>query len=67
MKMMVDDGYVKGVVFSDTIPPELSTMNSPNDWRITSKGIEYFKENTLIRKAYKELERIRDWIPIVKP
>ena len=67
MEMMVDDDYDKGVVFSDTIPPELSTMNSPDNWRITSKGIEYFKENKLIRKAYRELEKIRDWIPIVKP
>lgn len=60
MKMLTEDDFVKGVKFSDTIPPEYSSMNLPDNWFITQKEIEYFKENGLIRKAYKVLSEAKD-------
>lgn len=45
MQMLDDDGFVKGVRFQGTIFPEQRVMNTPEAWRITRLGIEYFKEN----------------------
>lgn len=64
LKMLMEDGNIKGVIFNDTIPPEQSTLNHPRDWRITSKGVEYLEENSLMRKAYKVVKEARDWLPM---
>lgn len=65
MQMLDDDGFVKGVRFQETIPPEQSVMNTPETWRITRLGIEYFKENSLIRKTYTTLSEARDWLQMI--
>ena len=50
MKMLVDDGYIKGVLVANY--PEMSyplvKLVNPT---ITLKGIEYLKENSLMKKA----------------
>lgn len=39
LKMLKDDGYVKGIELLDVIPPEMSQINHPRSWYITSTGI----------------------------
>lgn len=50
MKMLVDEGYIKGVLIVNY--PEMSyplvKLVNPT---ITLKGIEYLKENSLMKKA----------------
>lgn len=64
MKILTEDGYVKGVMFNDVVPPEQSILGHLRDWRITSTGIEYLEENSLMKKAYKVVKEARDWLPL---
>lgn len=61
-----DDGYIKGIEFLDVIPPEMSQINHPRSWYITSDGIQYLEENSLIRKAYNTLKETKDWLPLMQ-
>ena len=56
--MLSDDGYVKGVEFTDM-------LNHPRNWHITSQGIQYLEENSLMQKAYKVAKETRDWLPLI--
>ncbi len=58
MEMLSDDGYVKGVEFTDM-------LNHPRNWHITSQGIQYLEENSLMQKAYKVAKETRDWLPLI--
>lgn len=42
----------------------ITWVNDPSNWRITRLGIEYFKENSLIKKTYNQLKKIKDWLPL---
>lgn len=66
LKMLKDDGYVKGIELLDVIPPEMSQINHPRSWYITSTGIQYLEENSLIRKAYNTLKEAKDWLPLIR-
>ena len=55
IKMLSDDGYVKGVEFTDI-------LNHPRNWHITSQGIQYLEENSLMQKAYKVVKEDDDWL-----
>ena len=65
MKMLSDDGYVRGVEFMDVTQPENSVLNHPRNWHITSQGIQYLEENSLMQKAYKVAKEARDWLPLI--
>lgn len=65
MKMLSDDGYVRGVEFMDVTQPEKSVLNHPRNWHITSQGIQYLEENSLMQKAYKVAKEARDWLPLI--
>ncbi|WP_081774056.1 YjcQ family protein [Ligilactobacillus hayakitensis] len=39
-------------------------VSDPINWWITRLGIEYFKENSLITKTYKQRKEIKDWSPL---
>lgn len=58
MKMLSDDGYVKDVRFRNV-------LNHPRNWHITSQGIQYLEENSLMQKAYKVAKEARDWLPLI--
>ena len=64
LKMLDEDNFIAGIEFFDTVPPDYSSVNDPSNWRITRLGIEYFKENSLITKTYKQLKEIKDWLPL---
>lgn len=58
MKMLSDDGYVKDVRFRNA-------LNHPRNWHITSQGIQYLEENSLMQKAYKVAKEDDDWLTLM--
>lgn len=42
------------------------SINHPRSWYITSDGIQYLEENSLIRKAYNTLKEANDWLPLMQ-
>ncbi|MEG1536986.1 MAG: YjcQ family protein [Eubacterium sp.] len=50
MKMMVDEGYVKGIIevkYNGATTPMIKLFNPS----LTLKGLEYLEENSLMKKA----------------
>ncbi len=58
MKMLSDDGYVKDVRFRNV-------LNRSRNWHITSQGIQYLEENSLMQKAYKVVKEDDDWLTLM--
>ena len=62
--MLMDDGYIKGLKFTHT---KTGTIVSNMDRvYITSDGLQYLEENTMMKKAYKIFKEVRDWLPLMK-
>lgn len=61
IEMLYRDGYIIGV----TINKEMSGNKNYNcdDMAITIKGLEFLKNNTFMKKAYKTAKGITDLIP----
>ena len=61
LERMIDDQHVKGIAikFGADDYPAISL----SDPRITSKGLEYLEENSLMRKAAKLAKGIREVLP----
>ena len=60
MTMLVDNGYVKGVVVIKTLSHESVKVNNI---QITLKGLEYLAENSLMKKAASLAKGISDIAP----
>lgn len=63
LQMLSDDGYVKGVRFTDTTTGMV--VSALFDARITSDGLQYLAENSMMAKAYKIFKEFREWAPFV--
>ena len=64
LMMLMDDGYIQGLKFT---PTKTGTIVSNMDRvYITSDGLQYLEENTMMRKAYKIFKEVRDWLPLMK-
>lgn len=59
LEMMVDEGYVKGIVVRRYLssPTPIVYYESP---RLTMKGLEYLEENSLMKKAARIAQGIVD-------
>lgn len=55
MVMLKENGYIKGVVVTETLDSQLPDVELGNV-EITLKGLEYLEENSLMQKA-KNLEK----------
>ncbi|MCI1942734.1 MAG: YjcQ family protein [Lactobacillus sp.] len=64
LKMLTDDGYVKGLVFTPTIGGEV--VSGINRCYVTSSGLQYLKDNSEMKRLYKILKEARDWLPLLK-
>ena len=61
MAMLVDAGYVKGVIITrDSTPSLRVTLSYPE---ITLKGLEYLSENTMMQRMMRAAKGIKDIIP----
>lgn len=62
LKMLADEGYIKGVKFlSYSGGIEQVAIDGI---AITIKGLEFLENNTMMKKAYKLLKGIRDILPM---
>ena len=61
LERLIDDGHVKGV--SIKYGADGYTIISTSTPRITTKGLEYLEENSLMRKAAKLAKGIREILP----
>ena len=57
MKMLVDDGYIKGVAVAQTLDENVPDIVVGNI-SITIKGLEYLQENSVMRKVGNALKGI---------
>ena len=61
--MLSDEGYIKGVNIQGFLDGGMG-VNTDNI-RITLKGLEYLKENTIMKKIQKTFKGIKEAIPIL--
>ena len=61
LERMIDDGHIKGV--SIRIGADGHAVISLSQPRITTKGLEYLEENSLMRKAANLAKGIREILP----
>lgn len=64
LEMLKDDGYIKGIQFVIGIDGRIPT--NINNYKITSSGLQYLEENSMMKKAYKALKEAREWLPFIK-
>ncbi|MCF2628941.1 hypothetical protein I6E36_12720 [Fusobacterium mortiferum] len=61
LENLINDGYIIGLNVSRSIYGEASiTVDTP---RLTTQGLLFLEENTVMKKAYNTLKEIKDWIP----
>lgn len=63
LQMLTDDGYIKGLIISPTKSGTLVT--GLDNLAITSSGLQYLAENSMMRKAYKMFKEAKDWLPLI--
>lgn len=64
LQMLSDDGYLKGLRFTPIKTGVL--VNGLDEVRITSNGLQYLAENSMMKKAYRVFKEVRDWLPLIK-
>lgn len=63
LRMLTDDGYIKGLRFT---PTKMGTLVSGyNELNITSDGLQYLAENSMMQKAYRVFKEVKDWLPLL--
>ena len=63
LRMMQEEGYIRGLVYTQTtsdIRPHVVTPIRPT---ITLKGLEYLAENSLMKKIEETATRIKEIVP----
>lgn len=65
LQMLKEDGYVKGISFQSYYDRSQAIIGL-DQVRITSDGLQYLAENSMMKKAYKVFKEVRDWLPIIK-
>lgn len=61
LEMLLDAGYIKGVRLQKYVTGK--TAVDAEDIRITSKGLEYLSENSIMQKMHKTAEGITVLVP----
>ncbi|CCI85072.1 hypothetical protein FC52_GL000616 [Lactobacillus pasteurii DSM 23907 = CRBIP 24.76] len=62
--MLLDDGYITGVSLERTVNGPIVVNNIQNT-EITSKGLQYLEENSMMKKVCKVLKEFRAWLPSI--
>ena len=63
LMMLADDGYIKGLTVKQT--KSGTVVGGINQLAVTSSGLQYLAENSMMKKAYKIFKEFRDWAPII--
>ena len=63
LRMMQEEGYIKGLVYEQTMSDSLPHLVTPMRPTITIKGLEYLTENTMMKKVENTLKAVKEIIP----
>ena len=64
LSMLSDVGYIKGVRITSTTSGRIVTGISKLE--ITSSGLQYLKENSMMIKAYNVFKEVGNWLSLFK-
>lgn len=64
LQMLMEDHYIRGLKFTPTKTGII--VSGVENMYITSDGLQYLAENTMMKKAYKVFKEVRDWLPLMK-
>ena len=63
LRMMQEEGYIKGLIFEQSMLDSSPHVVTPIRPKITIKGLEYLAENNLMKKAENALKTIKEIVP----
>ena len=63
LRMMQEEGYIKGLVYTQTTSDISPHIVIPIRPKITIRGLEYLEENSFMKKAGNMLKTIKEIIP----
>lgn len=63
LQMLKDDNYITGIILTPTTTGTIISGLRSTD--ITSSGLEYLADNSMMKKAYNILKEFRDWAPLI--
>ena len=63
LRMMQEEGYIKGLVYEQTMSDSSAHVVLPIRPKITIKGMEYLEENSFMKKAANTIETIKKIVP----
>ncbi|WP_240049869.1 YjcQ family protein [Ligilactobacillus salivarius] len=63
LQILTDDGYIKELIISPTKNGTLVT--GLDNLAITSLGLQYLTENSMMKKAYKMFKEVKVWLPLI--
>ena len=66
LRMMQEEGYIKGLVYEQTMSDSSPHVVIPIRPKITIKGLEYLAENGLMKKAESVFKTVKEFIPGVQ-
>ena len=65
LQMLFKDGYIEGITFSPLLSGGI-LLGNRSSTVITSDGLQYLAENSMMQKAYRIFKEVRDWLPLIK-
>ena len=63
LRMMQEEGYIKGLMYEQTMSDSSPHVVLPINPKITIRGLEYLEENSFMKKAGNMLKTIKEIIP----
>lgn len=63
LKLMQEEGYIKGLVYQQTMSDNQPHVVEPIHPNITIKGLEYLAENNIMKKIADTVKRVKEIVP----
>lgn len=63
LMLLQEDGYIKGLRYTQTMSDRRAELLQPVQPMITLKGLEYIAENGMMQKAARMVKGIKETIP----
>lgn len=63
LKLMQEEGYIKGLVYQQTMSDSQPHVVEPIRPGITIKGLEYLAENSIMKKIGEAAKQVKSMIP----
>ncbi len=63
LRMMQEEGYIRGLLYEQTMSDSSPHVVTPIKPKITIKGLEYLEDNTFMKKAAETLKTIKEIVP----